>query len=282
MVEMIVLKDREEWLQHRNRIGGSDAAAIVGMNPYRSNVELWQIKTGQLEQEDISEKSYVKYGTEAEQYLRELFRLDFPEYTVCYEENNMFLNDKYPFGHASLDGWLIDEDGRKGMYMKEQPCDEWAKEHNSKPFLGLMASEGGQREESLVEHGCNYFGKNTIRSAPFAPFLRQDLLRLALDLKVPVPEIYGTIERKADGTLYTTGAQRTGCSMCGFGVHLEKRPHRFDQLRKRNPKEWEYWMYRCCTDPATGEKYGWGRVLDYIGVAWKDEYQEVEQLELKW
>lgn len=29
------------------------------------------------------------------------------------------------------------------MYMKEQPCDEWAKEHNSKPFLGLMASEGG-------------------------------------------------------------------------------------------------------------------------------------------
>ena len=116
MVEMIVLKDREEWLQHRNRIGGSDAAAIVGMNPYRSNVELWQIKTGQLEQEDISEKPYVKYGTEAEQYLRELFRLDFPEYTVCYEENNMFLNDKYPFGHASLDGWLIDEDGRKGIW----------------------------------------------------------------------------------------------------------------------------------------------------------------------
>lgn len=41
-------------------------------------------------------------------------------------------------------------------------------------------------------------------------------------------------------------------------------------------------MYRCCTDPVTGEKYGWGRVLDYIGVAWEDEYQEVEQLELKW
>ena len=28
-------------------------------------------------------------------------------------------------------------------YMKEKPCDDWAKEHNSKPFLGLMASEGG-------------------------------------------------------------------------------------------------------------------------------------------
>lgn len=156
------------------------------------------------------------------------------------------------------------------LYMKEQPCDKWAKEHKSRPYLGLMASEGGQREEALTEHGCNYFGKGVIRSAPFAPFLRQDLLQLALDLNAPVPEIYGTIERRPDGTLYTTGAQRTGCSMCGFGVHMEQRPHRFDQLRVRNQKEWEFWMYRCCTDPETGEKFGWGRVLDYIGVEWEN------------
>lgn len=41
MVQMIRLKSHEEWLNHRERIGGSDAAAIVGMNPYKSNVELW-------------------------------------------------------------------------------------------------------------------------------------------------------------------------------------------------------------------------------------------------
>ena len=166
-------------------------------------------------------------------------------------------------------------------YMKEDPCDRWAKEHNSRPFLGLMASEGGQREEALTDHGCNYFGKTVIRSAPFAPFLRQDILQLAVDLKAPVPEIYGTIERKPDGTLYTTGAQRTGCSMCGFGVHMEKRPHRFDQLRDRNWKEWEFWMYRCCTDSESGEKFGWGRVLDYIGVKWEDKWcAEPEQITL--
>lgn len=116
-VEMMQLGSREEWLQARaGRIGGSDASAILGMNPYRTNIELWQIKTGQLVPEDISDKPYVKYGTEAEQYLRELFKLDFPEYQVCYEENNMFLNDKYPFGHASLDGWLIDQNGRLGIW----------------------------------------------------------------------------------------------------------------------------------------------------------------------
>ena len=116
MVEMIKLKDREEWLKNRDRIGGSDASAIIGMNPYRTNIELWQIKTGQLVPEDISEQPYVKYGTNAEQHLRELFKLDFPEYQVFYEENNMWLNDKFPFAHASLDGWLIDQDGRKGIW----------------------------------------------------------------------------------------------------------------------------------------------------------------------
>lgn len=155
-------------------------------------------------------------------------------------------------------------------YMKEKPCDDWAREHKSYPYLGLMASEGGQREDALMEHGCNYYGKTVMRSAPFAPFMRQDILQLAIDLDVPVPDIYGTIERKPDGTLYTTKAQRTGCSMCGFGVHMEKRPHRFDRLRERSPKEWDFWMKRCATDPETGEKYGWGRVLNYIGVGWED------------
>lgn len=160
-------------------------------------------------------------------------------------------------------------------YLKEKPCDDWAKEHNSVPYVGLMASEGGRRQKSLMINGCNYFGKTTIRSAPFAIFDRQDILRLVLELNVPVPAIYGTIEKDKKGQLYTTRAQRTGCSMCGFGIQLErKRPHRFDRLREDNPKEWEFWMYKCCTDEITGEKYGWGKVLDYIGIPWEDKPRE--------
>ena len=59
--------------------------------------------------------------------------------------------------------------------------------------------------------------------------------------------------------------------MCGFGIQLEKRPHRFDRLYEDNPKEWEFWMLRCVEDQKTGEKYGWGRVLDYIGIGWRPE-----------
>ena len=114
-IQRIILANREEWLKHRSRIGGSDAAAIVGLNPYKTKTELYLEKTGQKESEDISDKPYVLYGTKAEEYLRELFRLDFPQYQVQYFDNNMFLNNKYPFAHASLDGELTDEDGRRGI-----------------------------------------------------------------------------------------------------------------------------------------------------------------------
>lgn len=116
MVEVIILKNRAEWLEQRKgRIGGSEAACIVGMNPYQTNVELWEYKTGRRIAEDISDKPFVKYGTNAEEYLRELFKLDYPQYNAHYVDNNMWLNEKYPFAHASLDGWLEDEKGRLGV-----------------------------------------------------------------------------------------------------------------------------------------------------------------------
>ena len=116
-VGMIQLTSREEWLNKRTSfVGGSEAAALVGKNPYMSNIDLWQIKTGQQAKADIDDKEYVIYGRNAEEHLRALFALDYPQYEVKYVDNNMWLNDRYPFAHASLDGWLIEkETGRKGI-----------------------------------------------------------------------------------------------------------------------------------------------------------------------
>ena len=39
--------NREEWLKERKKgIGGSDAATVLGKNPWKTNVELWEEKTG--------------------------------------------------------------------------------------------------------------------------------------------------------------------------------------------------------------------------------------------
>lgn len=152
--------------------------------------------------------------------------------------------------------------GKCCYYMKEKPCDRYSKATGRFVYMALMASEHGRREINLIKHGCNYYGKTVTRSCPFAIFNKTDLLKLALELEVPIPAIYGEIVELPDGSLTTTKATRTGCTMCGFGIHMEKRPHRFDRLRESNPKEWQFWIY----------DQGWGKVLDYIGVEW-DNYQ---------
>ena len=223
-----------------------------------------------------------------------------------YENENEGVNYKHP-------DFLVSNDCC--YWLKEKPCDDWAKEHNSFPYLGMMASEGGQREEALVEHGCNYYGKTVMRSAPFAIFTRNDILRLALEmdkwyhehievfkelyykqpyskdkdgntipyepLETIVPTAYGEIKQHENGDYFTTRAQRTGCSMCGFGIHLEERQHRFDRLREDNPMEWAFWMYKCIKNEQTGEQYGWGKVLDYIGVGWEDVPAVQIEMDLK-
>lgn len=111
-------KTREEWLAERKTfIGGSEASAILGLNPYKSNIEVWQEKTGRIIPEDISHKPYVKYGIEAEQYLTALFALDYPQYNV--KGNNdytVYRHPKHLFIAGTLDGELVEkETGRKGI-----------------------------------------------------------------------------------------------------------------------------------------------------------------------
>ena len=116
MIRKIDLKDAETWKKERGkRIGGSDIACIIGMNPWKNNVQLWREKMGIEKPEDISGNPYVQYGTEAEPIIRSLFALNHKDLRVEYTPDNMWLNDDYPFAHASLDGWLEDNAGNRGV-----------------------------------------------------------------------------------------------------------------------------------------------------------------------
>ena len=115
MVEKHILGSRSEWLESRKTIGGSESSALIGLNPYMSNIDLWEIKTGKKTSE-VMDNDLMAYGREAEKHLRELFKLDYPEYRVEYAENNIFTNPNFPFAHASLDGWLYDRDNRMGIW----------------------------------------------------------------------------------------------------------------------------------------------------------------------
>lgn len=147
-------------------------------------------------------------------------------------------------------------------YLKEKPCQIWAKEHNAVPFLGLQASESRRRFLNLSDHGCNYFSKNSTRSAPFAIFNKSDVIHLAYDLNVPIPRIYGDIIIE-NNEYKTTGNSRTGCDICGYGIQFEKtRPHRFDRLHDEDFKKWDFWI----------NKMQYGQLFDYIGFNYKYPY----------
>lgn len=113
----MIEEQKRIWLEERKKgIGATDASAVVGCNPYKTNIALWEEKTG-LREIPFVDNPYMKYGTEAEEHLRELFALDFPEYTIEYEPYKRIANLKqYPFLFATLDGTLTEKKtGRKGI-----------------------------------------------------------------------------------------------------------------------------------------------------------------------
>ena len=112
----MLVDNRTDWLKARRKgIGGSDAASVLGISPWKSNVQLWEEKTGIAEPEDISDKEAVRFGKESEAAIRRLFELDFPQFHVDYDEFGMKANEPdCPFIFATLpksDALLI---GRSG------------------------------------------------------------------------------------------------------------------------------------------------------------------------
>ena len=116
MLKMVRYRNREQWLKARKRfIGGSDVSCILGLNPYKTNVQLFREKKGIVEPDDLSDNPLVQYGTQAEEHIRALFSLDRSDLKVEYIKDNSWRNTDYPFAAASLDGWSTDENGRKGI-----------------------------------------------------------------------------------------------------------------------------------------------------------------------
>ena len=91
----------EDWLEYRRQgIGGSDAAAVCGISRYKSPVELWMEKTGQLPHQEAGEAAY--WGTQ----LEALVRSEFTKRTGVEVDHAKQLpqSTEYPFMLANLDG----------------------------------------------------------------------------------------------------------------------------------------------------------------------------------
>ena len=99
--------NHEEWLALRHQyIGGSDAAAVVGMNAWVSPYSLWAEKTGRLPGFEGN------LATEVGTYLEEFVAQKFAEVTgkKVRKCNLSIFNDEYPWAIANIDREIVGED----------------------------------------------------------------------------------------------------------------------------------------------------------------------------
>jgi len=97
---------REQWLELRKKgIGGSDSAAIVGLDRYRSPFDVYADKLGL--KPEIPDNEAMRQGRDLEQYVAERFM----EATgkKVRRRNAMLQHPEYPFMIADIDRWVVGE-----------------------------------------------------------------------------------------------------------------------------------------------------------------------------
>lgn len=107
MITEIAYKDKEEWLALRKKlgVGGSDAGAVLGFNPYKSAYELWAEKTGRVA--EFEGNLITDVGSYLEEFVAKLFEKETGK--KVRRKNRMIVNDLYPFAFGDVDRVVVGE-----------------------------------------------------------------------------------------------------------------------------------------------------------------------------
>jgi len=119
----------EEWLRLRKAgIGGSDAGAICGLNPYASPMSVYYEKTS-LETEDFDNES-MRQGRDLEDYVARRFMEETG--LKVRRSNVMYQSETYPFMLANVDRLISGENmGLECKTASAYSADKWVE--NSVP-----------------------------------------------------------------------------------------------------------------------------------------------------
>lgn len=171
--------------------------------------------------------------------------------------------------------------------MKKNPAHLYEKMTGLHKFVGTLADESALRLHNWLYHGCNAFNNKSPTSQPLSFWTEEDILEYLLRYNIKYAKVYGKIVGEYKGMIFstgtlrkmmekapytwrnriklkTTGVDRTGCMFCGFGVHLEKEPNRYQRMKETHPKRYEY-----CFKSREEGGLGFAEVMDYMGVNYK-------------
>ena len=159
--------------------------------------------------------------------------------------------------------------------MKEYPSISYEKETNNKPFIGTLASESRARKNKWLRNGCNAFEQSRPTSQPLSFWKEQDILQYIKENNINLAEVYGDVIINDKGEYVTTGAIRTGCVFCMFGI--TQNTDRFLRLKEIEPLKYDYIMRGGAFDtdgywkPAPDENGKMGLGFKFV-IDWLNEH----------
>lgn len=104
---------KEQWLRYRKQgIGGSDVSCLLGINKWKSEIELWLDKTNQTN-DPVEENEAMQWGT----IMEPIIRNHFSEVTgkTVVELKAMLQHPEHPFMLADVDGVTVDDSGNPAI-----------------------------------------------------------------------------------------------------------------------------------------------------------------------
>lgn len=108
-------------------IGGSDIAAVMGVSRWKTPLQLWAEKTGQVEAEDISDVEHVELGSELEDFIAK--RFEKKTGLKVRRAPQRYINKVYPYISCQVDRLITGTDDllecKNASAWKEK---EWAGE----------------------------------------------------------------------------------------------------------------------------------------------------------
>lgn len=114
---------KEDWLRYRKKgITGTDAGAIVGLNPYRSAFAVYQDKI--TDDFDLSDNEAMRQGRDMEDYVAQRFM----EATglKVRRANAIFYNEEHPFMLADFDRIIVGQKaGLECKTVSPYSSDKW-------------------------------------------------------------------------------------------------------------------------------------------------------------
>lgn len=141
--------EHEKWLRLRKGgIGGSDAAAVCGLNPYRSPMAVyWEKTTDTL---DLSDNEAMRQGRDLENYVAQRFTEETGK--KVRRSNKMYWSEMHPYMYADVDRLLVGEDA--GLECKTVSAYNAGKWSDSYALSDAVYSlHGGNRKMYLVYRG---------------------------------------------------------------------------------------------------------------------------------